>query len=208
MSKPPTRKPHIHTPPERTPPRRPPEPPQKHIPKPIKPEPHQSGGQTHRGGENLPFSTMQDFLQYEDLSCNKTFIKFFCRGCDKPPAFLLYICTEYKPGTPGRTPGNSQGRTGKDHRTGQPERRPERTPTATDTNAGNNRTGTPIAADMGKFPRHGERGGEQRPTLPCALLGRPMPGEYIHPCLLMGRSTAGGLSSRPKHGLCKVWVCG
>lgn len=124
MSKRTARKPHIQTPPERTPPRSPPEPPQRHTPKPIAPEPHQSGGQTHRQPHFLPFSTMQDFLQYEDLSCRKTFIKFFCGECDKAPAFLLYICTEGTPhGTPGATPGNSQGRTGQDHRTGQPERR-------------------------------------------------------------------------------------
>lgn len=116
MSKRTAEKPHTQTPPERTPPRSPPEPPQRHIPKPTQPEPHQSGGQTHRQPHFLPFSTMQDFLQYEDLSCRKTFIKFFFRSCDKAPAFLLYICTEYKPGTPGATPGNSQGRTGQDHR--------------------------------------------------------------------------------------------
>ena len=90
---------------------------------------------------------MQEIFHPRSLFCRKTFIKFFCGSCDKAPAFLLYICTECKPGTPERHRATAKAAPGKGHRTGQPERRPERTTTATDTNAGNNRTGRPRRRD-------------------------------------------------------------
>ena len=197
MSKRTAEKPHINTPPEKRPLRSPPEPPQKHIPKPIAPEPHQSGGQTHRQPGFLPFSTMQDFLRLVWIFCKKTFIKFFCGSCDKAPAFLLYMCTEYKPGTPERHRATAKAAPGKAARTA-----------AGHTNEPNQNSKGRTCRRMCKYHRHDERGRRTKAALPCALLGRLMPGEHSHPCLLMGRSTAGGLSSRPKHGLCKVWVCG
>ena len=108
MSKPPTQKPHIHTPPEKRPLRSPPEPPQRHTPKPTQPEPHRSGGQTHRQPGFLPFSTIpggrakcRKSCGWRSLFCKKNFIKKFARRCEISPLFFLYICTE---GTPHGTP--------------------------------------------------------------------------------------------------------
>lgn len=153
MSKRTAEKRHIQTPPEKRPLRSP-------------PEPHQSGGQTHRQPHFLPFSTMQDFLQYEDLSCNKTFIKFFFGSCDKAPPLLLYICTEYEPGTPERHRATAKAAPGKTTAPGNQSGGKAARTAARHTNEPNQNSKGRTCRRMCKFPRHGQRGGEQRPTLP------------------------------------------
>lgn len=152
MPKPPTRNRHIKTPPKKSPPRSPPEPPQKHIPKPIAPEPHQSRGQTHRKAAFVPFSIICNFPCKVQKSCNKTFIKFFFGCCHKAAPFLLYMCNE---GTPPRD--KSQGHRAEARRHAQPPGIPtSRTKTATATHR---RRAWENIADMVS------EAGEQRP--PC-----------------------------------------
>lgn len=66
---------------------------------------------------------MQEILRLVWIICRKNFIKFFCGGCHKTRLFLLYMCTEYKPGTPERHRTTAKAAPDKTNATGQPERR-------------------------------------------------------------------------------------
>lgn len=115
---------------------------------------------------------------------NEKFHKKFVREVSQSPAvFALYMYRAQARYT-GATPGNSQGRTGQ-----------ERTTTATGP-PGNNRRGKPAAAESGQISPAWRAVEENKGPTALSLSGRPMPGEHSHPCLLRGRSTAGGLANK------------